>query len=301
MGVVTKIAWCDHTFNPWWGCTQVSPLCDHCYAMMLDIRWFQRAHWGPGVPRRYFGGAHWHAPLKWDRSAQQEGRRHRVFCASMADVFDNEVDQVRDRLWWLTRQTPNLDWIVLTKRIGYAPDMLPEDWGAGYPNVWLLVSVDQTGIERDTPKLLDIPAVVQVSASNPNWRRYVSAASHDDCSGSSTAENPVPGRGHFISNGPVPSSPNAEAPAPRSICKSSAATRSKVGSGSGSMTMLAVTGPSGRSTCGFASSRSRKARWRHCAVMPRAMLGASLCSAGSAIFVSICHCVRCVVSCCNNS
>ena len=168
MGTVTKIEWCDHTFNPWWGCTQVSPLCDRCYAMMLDIRWFKRAHWGPGASRRYFGDVHWREPLKWERSAQVEGRRHRVFCASMADVFDNEVDQaVRDRLWWLIRQTPNLDWLVLTKRIGNAPEMLPDDWGTGYPNVWLLVSVDQAGLERDVPKLLAIPAVVHGVSIEP--------------------------------------------------------------------------------------------------------------------------------------
>jgi protein gp37 len=168
MGAVTKIEWCDHTFNPWWGCTQVSPLCDHCYAMMLDVRWHKRAHWGPGAPRRYFGDAHWREPLKWQRAAQTEGRRHRVFCASMADVFDNEADPaIRDRLWSLILRTPDLDWILLTKRIGNAPQMLPESWGAGYPNVWLLISVDQTGVERDVPKLLAIPAVVHGLSIEP--------------------------------------------------------------------------------------------------------------------------------------
>jgi protein gp37 len=136
--------------------------------MMLDIRWFKRAHWGPGARRRYFGDAHWRQPLKWDRSAQMEGRHRRVFCALMADVFDNEVDQaVRDRLWWLIRRTPNLDWLVLTKRIGNAPEMLPDDWSAGYANVWLLVSVDQAGLERDVPKLLTIPAVVHGLSIEP--------------------------------------------------------------------------------------------------------------------------------------
>src|SRR5215472_16751824 len=140
---------------PGGGARQVSPLCDHCYAMMLDARWYKRAHWGPGAPRRYFGGAHWREPLTWQHAAPAEGRRHSVFCASMADVFDNEVDQaMRDRLWSLIRQTAKLDWIVLTKRIGNAPEMLPKDWGGGYPNVWLLISVDQAGLERDLPKLL---------------------------------------------------------------------------------------------------------------------------------------------------
>jgi protein gp37 len=168
MGAATKIEWCNHTFNPWWGCTEVSPLCDHCYAMTLDLRWFRRAHWGPAASRRYFGEAHWREPLKWDRLAQAQHRRNRVFCASMADVFDNEVDQtLRDRLWSLVRQTPNLDWVILTKRIGNAPKMLPAHWGAGYPNVWLLASVDQTALERDAPKLLTIPAVVHGVSIEP--------------------------------------------------------------------------------------------------------------------------------------
>jgi len=168
MGEVTKIEWCDHTFNPWWGCTQVSPLCDRCYAMALDVRWFKGAHWGPGAPRRYFGDEHWQQPLKWDRLARTRHLRNRVFCASMADVFDNDVDQLfRDRLWSLVRETRNLDWIILTKRIGNAPKMLPPDWGAGYPNVWLLASVDQLALERDAPKLLTIPAVVRGVSIEP--------------------------------------------------------------------------------------------------------------------------------------
>jgi protein gp37 len=147
---------------------QVSSLCDHCYAMMLDARWYKRTHWGPGAPRRYFGDAHWREPLKWQRAAQAEGHRHRVFCVSMADVFDNEIDRaIRDRLWLLIRRTPDLDWVILTKRIGNAPDMLPVDWDAGYPNVWLLTSVDQAALDRDVPKLLAIPAAVHGLSIEP--------------------------------------------------------------------------------------------------------------------------------------
>ena len=168
MGKITKIEWCHHTFNPWWGCSQVGPLCDHCYAMMLDARWFKRAHWGPRAPRRYFADAYWGEPLKWDRLAAVEARRHRVFCASMADVFDKAADpEVRDRLWRLIRATANLDWLVLTKRIGNAPKMLPADWANGYPNVWLVVSVDQPALERDAPRLLSIPAMVHGISIQP--------------------------------------------------------------------------------------------------------------------------------------
>jgi protein gp37 len=168
MGAITKIAWCHHTFNPWWGCSQVSPLCDHCYAMMLDARWLKRRHWGARSPRRYFPEAYWAAPLAWDRLAGADGCRRRVFCASMADVFDNKADPaVRDRLWRLIRRTPNLDWLLLTKRIGNAPKMLPDDWEGGYPNVWLIVSVDQTALERDVPKLLSVPAALRGVSIEP--------------------------------------------------------------------------------------------------------------------------------------
>ena len=108
MGSVTRIEWCDHTFNPWWGCTQVSPLCDHCYAMMLDARWHRREHWGVRAPRRTFEDAHWRQPMRWNSAAQAAGLRRRVFCASMADVFDNEVDQaLRDRAFRDHRAAPD--------------------------------------------------------------------------------------------------------------------------------------------------------------------------------------------------
>jgi protein gp37 len=129
--------------------------------MVLDARWFGCTHWGSHAPRRYFDDAHWRQPLKWDRMALAAGKRRRVFCASMADVFDNEVDQaLRERLRLLIGQTLQLDWLLLTKRIGNAHRMLPVDWGTGYPNVWIIISADQSGITRDVPRLLDIPAVV---------------------------------------------------------------------------------------------------------------------------------------------
>ena len=235
---------------------RVSPLCDHCYAMMLDIRWFKGAYWGPVAPRRYFGETHWREPLKWERLAQIEGRRHRVFCASMADVFDNEADRaVRNRLWRLIRQTPHLDWIVLTKRIGNAPDMLPGDWGKGYPNVWLLVSVDQTGLERDAPKLLGIPAVVHGLSIEPQLAPVDLGRFADRLQWVINGGESGPERDPFISNGRALWSPSAAVPAQRFTCRSSAATRSKAASVSASMTTPAATAPSGLSICESASSQ----------------------------------------------
>lgn len=135
MGAETGIAWTDHTFNPWWGCTKVSPGCDNCYAETFDKR-VGGAHWGKGVPRRTFGDAHWNEPLKWNRDAEKRGVRELVFCASMADVMDDEAPGgQRERLWTLINETPWLIWQILTKRphryIRYLPSCFHHD------NVWL--------------------------------------------------------------------------------------------------------------------------------------------------------------------
>ena len=134
MGETTGISWTDHTFNPWWGCTRVSPGCVNCYAETFDKR-VGGDHWGPGKPRRTFSDKHWNEPLHWDAKAKKDGIKRRVFCASMADVFDVEAPEgQRERLWELVRKTPNLIWQLLTKRVeGYEnlpPDLLDN------PNVW---------------------------------------------------------------------------------------------------------------------------------------------------------------------
>lgn len=172
MGTNTKIAWTDHTFNPWIGCTKVGPGCDHCYAEAMNRR-FKFDNWGPGKPRRHTSPANWRKPLQWDREAAKNGVRAKVFCASMADVFDKEVpDEWRDDLWALIRATPNLDWQLLTKRIGNAAKMLPADWGRGYPNVWLMATVvTDDEYVRDVPKLLAIPAVVHGLSVEPQLTR----------------------------------------------------------------------------------------------------------------------------------
>ena len=134
MGETTGISWTDHTFNPWWGCTRVSPGCVNCYAETFDKR-IGGDHWGPGKPRRQFGEKHWNEPLRWDRKAKQDGVLRKVFCASMADVFDVEAPSgERERLWELIRKTDNLIWQLLTKRVeGYAS--LPADL-MNSPKVW---------------------------------------------------------------------------------------------------------------------------------------------------------------------
>ena len=221
MSEQTKIEWCDSTFSPWTGCTKVSPACDHCYAES----WSKRAgakvgKWGQGAPRVRTTAAYWRQPMKWNARAdlfRQCGKcrwrgeivvraeptpfecpscsasdwqraRRRVFCASLADWLDNEVP-----IEWLVdlldliRLTPNLDWLLLTKRIGnWRSRILAAisakggisqelatwlgDWIDGNPpaNVWLGAMIcNQAEADRDIPKILAIPARVRFLSIEP--------------------------------------------------------------------------------------------------------------------------------------
>ena len=169
----TRVEWADHSFNPWTGCTKVGPGCDHCYAES----WAKRSgtvQWGPHAERRRTTPANWRKPLQWNaRHAEffaAQGRRQRVFCASLADVFDNAVAREwRDDLATLVLDTPNLDWLLLTKRIGNAGEMLGEMFLDGLPpNVWVGATVvTQEEAERDIPKLLALPAHVRFVSIEP--------------------------------------------------------------------------------------------------------------------------------------
>jgi protein gp37 len=170
MAADTKIEWTNHSFNAWWGCTKVSPACDHCYAETLARRVGYPDLWGVNAGRRTFGVKHWLEPFKWNREAKRTGVRAKVFCNSMADVFDNHpgVVAARRELWDLIRLTPSLDWLILTKRIGNVAKMLPADWGEGWPNVWLGISVcEQHEADRDIPKLLATPAAIRFLSCEP--------------------------------------------------------------------------------------------------------------------------------------
>ncbi|HRX79441.1 MAG TPA: DUF5131 family protein, partial [Pirellulaceae bacterium] len=126
MATKTQIAWTDHTFNIAWGCWKISPGCANCYAEAMADHG-QRAYrqdgevvgvWGKDAPRRTFGDNHWKQPAKWNRQAHREGRRHKVFCSSMTDVFldDRVIAAELAKLWPVIRSTPWLDWQLLTKR-----------------------------------------------------------------------------------------------------------------------------------------------------------------------------------------
>lgn len=166
----SKIEWTDHTFSPWRGCTKVSPACDHCYAEAFDKR-FGGDRWGPKAARTRTSAANWRKPLQWDRKAAVEGVRRKVFCASLADVFDNHGSILPDwriDLWNLIEATPNLDWLLLTKRPQNIARYLPSAWGDGWPNVWLGTTVEnQVEAERRIPHLLAVPARVRFLSCEP--------------------------------------------------------------------------------------------------------------------------------------
>jgi len=194
----SKIEWTTHTFNPWRGCSKVSPGCAHCYAEQL-VTTRLKGEWGPGAPRQLAKDATWRQPLAWNREAnvcllawerREEGSavlhyekptRPRVFCASLADVFDREVPTAwRVRLFALIEATPHLDWLLLTKRpqrwaartfeAAGAGCAFAQRWIAGEApaNVWIGTSVeDQRRADERIPELLSIPARVRFLSMEP--------------------------------------------------------------------------------------------------------------------------------------
>jgi protein gp37 len=167
----SKIEWTHHTFNPWVGCTKVSAACDHCYAES----WAKRS----GSPelwqgeRRRTTASNWRQPLKWNADAYLKGERQRVFCASLADVFDNQVPaEWRKDLFALIDVTPNLDWLLLTKRPQNIVKMLWHAIGEAelwpWPNVWLGTTAEDMEHFRDRWRhLREIPAQVHFISYEP--------------------------------------------------------------------------------------------------------------------------------------
>ena len=169
MGQFSKIEWTHHTFNPWWGCLKVSPACKHCYAETWAQRLGLELWGGARSERRFFSDTHWKEPLKWNAAAARDGMRRRVFCASMADVFEDRPDLGvwRDRLWPIIEQTPHLDWLLLTKRPENVGGFVP--WKSRWPgNVWLGTTVEnqEYAIER-IPLIADLPAAVRFLSCEP--------------------------------------------------------------------------------------------------------------------------------------
>lgn len=168
----TKIQWVDYTFNPWWGCTQVSPACDHCYAMVMSRRvsrrlFGHRVDWGPGGQRGYISETRWREPLEWERRAIKNGIRYKVFCGSMMDVFEGLKEQrpYLERLYALITATPNLDWLLLTKRPNNVRKLGLEVWPS---NVWIGTTIEnQEWADQRLRHLLAIDCSIRFVSVEP--------------------------------------------------------------------------------------------------------------------------------------
>lgn len=165
----TEISWTDHTFNPWAGCTRVSPACENCYAENQTKR-YGFVGWGPKAERRITGEATWRNPLTWNRRAARENTRFKVFCASWADVFEGraELDEPRSRLWDLIEETPNLDWLLLTKRPENIMGMAPDHWQGAFPeHVWVGTTVESPDYYERIDHLRNVPASIRFLSMEP--------------------------------------------------------------------------------------------------------------------------------------
>lgn len=219
MGKDSKIEWTDHTFNPWIGCTKVSPGCEHCYAEAFARR-YGKAEWGPTAQRVRTSAGNWRKPLLWNKAQWQECTdcgwrgpvsethdfcptcdgedlhpiRQRVFCASLADVFEDssQLEEWRIELFAMMESTPNLDWLLLTKRPRNINDMVPGAWrtvGRWPANVWVGVSVEnQAQAMARIPALRWIPAPVKFLSCEPllgplNLRNFAYKAAGPDWTG----------------------------------------------------------------------------------------------------------------------
>lgn len=165
----SKIEWTDHTFNPWWGCMKVSDGCKNCYAETLDNRW-KGGHWGPSSNRKAMSESYWAQPLKWNAAAKKAGVKAKVFCASMADVFEGHPETLLPlaRLFELIKATQSLTWQLLTKRPENIMKLVPWHWLNWPMNVWIGASVeDQSAADKRIPHLLSIPADIRFLSCEP--------------------------------------------------------------------------------------------------------------------------------------
>lgn len=160
----SNIAWTHNTQNFWLGCDKIAPECAHCYIGRVLQRQ-GREPWG-----QLYRTKTWDNPWKWQREAEAKGICLRVFTNSLSDFFHAGADEWRDEAWEIIRHTPNLLWLILTKRPELISSRLPKDWGEGYANVWLGTSVgcNQTLNKMDTLRKVPVhPKAVRFVSCEP--------------------------------------------------------------------------------------------------------------------------------------
>lgn len=165
-----------YTHNAWWGCTKKilatgspDPACVHCYA----ADWARRfdVKWGDKAERRLAKEHYLNDPFRWNRKAERDGIRRKVFAASMSDVMEGrrDLDEPRARLFDTIEKTPMLDWLLLTKRPELIMQLVPKSWHEAFPdNVWMGTSVvTSDALTERWPHLRKVPAVVRFLSMEP--------------------------------------------------------------------------------------------------------------------------------------
>jgi protein gp37 len=170
MAKVTKISWAHSTFNPWIGCSKVSPACDNCYAEGVAKRMGKKL-WGKDAERFFTNTSYWCEPLRWNEEAGKRGEPWRVFCGSLCDVMEDrrDLDERREMLFDLIGETPNLTWLLLSKRPENFLKLTPEEWVGGWPkNVWAMTTAEnQRRLDERLPHLLKVPVEVRGLSIEP--------------------------------------------------------------------------------------------------------------------------------------
>lgn len=176
MGEDSKIQWTNHTFNPWRGCAKVSEGCKNCYAEHFVTKRQGLPVWGQDAARKVAAESTWREPVKWNRQAERDGVRARVFCASLADIFEEytgpdapAVALARARLFRLIDDTPHLIWLLLTKRPENVLPFVPDRWLASWPeNVWSgFTAENQARFDERWAQAQKIPAPVIFTSIEP--------------------------------------------------------------------------------------------------------------------------------------
>lgn len=175
----SKIEWCHHTVNFWWGCALATLLdgtlseeCRNCYALLLS-KLFSRgkATWGPKGKRWIRHEAARRELYKLDKAAHKRGVRERVFINSMSDTFEDrdDLNEAREMLWAACRFVTNLDILLLTKRPENVTRMVPAPWLTDWPtNVWVGTTCGtQAAADERVPALLKVPAKVRFLSCEP--------------------------------------------------------------------------------------------------------------------------------------
>ncbi len=158
----TGITWTNRTWNPWRGCTKITPGCTNCYMFTEQYRY----KLDPTVVTRT-GNDIWKKPKKWTKEAERDGKRLMVFTCSWSDWFHKDADQWRAEAWKIVKDNPLLIFQILTKRHERMAECLPPDWGSGYENVWLGVTVENNKYVHRADVLRSVPARIKFISAEP--------------------------------------------------------------------------------------------------------------------------------------